>query len=175
MNNDHIMEVDFSKEIKASMKTQCDACGATLGEHYPTKKGSMTASLRVGKDNYGYDSYKTHHFCGEACMRAHLNDRHDKGMDEDSLDGKGDNDEAQASQDKKKVADHKSEYGDVEYADPKNHKYPIDSEEHVRAAWSYINMPKNQKGYSPDEVASIKKRIKSKFSKYGINDDKKDE
>ena len=31
------------------------------------------------------------------------------------------------------------EYGDVEFADPTNHKYPIDTPEHVRAAWSYIN------------------------------------
>ena len=30
------------------------------------------------------------------------------------------------------------EYGDVEFADPTNKKYPIDSPEHVRAAWSYI-------------------------------------
>src|SRR5680860_273569 len=31
------------------------------------------------------------------------------------------------------------EHGDVQFADPVNRKYPIDSEEHVRAAWSYIN------------------------------------
>jgi hypothetical protein len=29
------------------------------------------------------------------------------------------------------------EYGDVEFADPVNKKYPIDTPEHVRAAWSY--------------------------------------
>lgn len=64
--------------------------------------------------------------------------------------------------------DHKSKYGDVDYADTKNHKYPINTEEHVRAAWSYIHMPKNQKGYSPDEVATIKKRISAKAKHYGI-------
>ncbi len=32
------------------------------------------------------------------------------------------------------------EYGDVEFADPTNEKYPIDTTEHVRAAWSYINI-----------------------------------
>jgi len=31
------------------------------------------------------------------------------------------------------------EYGHVQFADPTNHKYPIDTPEHVRAAWSYIN------------------------------------
>ena len=30
------------------------------------------------------------------------------------------------------------EYGHVQFADPTNHKYPIDTPEHVRAAWSYI-------------------------------------
>ena len=34
-------------------------------------------------------------------------------------------------------------YGDVKYADPKNGKYPIDTAEHAKAAWAYINMPKN--------------------------------
>ena len=35
------------------------------------------------------------------------------------------------------------EYGNVEFADPTNKKYPIDSAEHVRAAWSYINHKDN--------------------------------
>jgi hypothetical protein len=30
-------------------------------------------------------------------------------------------------------------YGDVQFADPVNNKYPVDTPEHVRAAWSYIN------------------------------------
>ena len=29
------------------------------------------------------------------------------------------------------------EYGDVAFADPVNKKYPVDTPEHVRAAWSY--------------------------------------
>jgi hypothetical protein len=64
-----------------------------------------------------------------------------------------------------------------EYADPKNYKYPLNTEEHVRAAWSYINMPKNQKGYTPSEVAEIKSRIKRAGKKFGIDfesDKKKD-
>ncbi len=66
------------------------------------------------------------------------------------------------------AADNPKPYGDVKYADPKNGKYPIDTEEHVRAAWSYINMPKNQKGYSPEELAQIKARIKAAAKKFGI-------
>src|SRR5574343_477182 len=55
------------------------------------------------------------------------------------------------------------------YADPTNYKYPIDTESHVRAAWSYINMPKNQKGYSPAQIAAIKSRIKAAGQKFGID------
>lgn len=59
----------------------------------------------------------------------------------------------------------------IEYADPKNFKYPINSEERVRAAWSYINQSKNQKGYTSGEIASIKSRIKRAGHKYGIKFD----
>lgn len=66
------------------------------------------------------------------------------------------------------AADAPKPYGDVKYADPKNGKYPIDTAEHVRAAWSYINMPKNQKDYSAAELAQIKDRIKAAAKKFGI-------
>ncbi|WP_235615414.1 phage protease [Mycobacterium avium] len=66
------------------------------------------------------------------------------------------------------AADDPKPYGDVKYADPKNGKYPIDTAEHVRAAWSYINMPKNQKDYSAAELAQIKDRIKAAAKKFGI-------
>lgn len=51
------------------------------------------------------------------------------------------------------------EYGDVNFADETNKKYPLDSPSHVRSAWSYINMPKNAAKYSSEEVAAIKKKI----------------
>ena len=59
-------------------------------------------------------------------------------------------------------------YGDVEYADPTNNKYPIDTEEHVRAAWSYINHEDNAAKYSPSEVKTIKERIKRAAKKHGV-------
>ena len=62
----------------------------------------------------------------------------------------------------------KQEYGDVKYADPANKKYPIDTEEHVRAAWTYINMPKNAKFYSTGELSAIKGRIKTAAKGFGI-------
>ena len=51
-------------------------------------------------------------------------------------------------------------YGDVKFADPTNNKYPIDTPEHVRAAWSYINHDDNAAKYDADEVGLIKERIK---------------
>lgn len=67
----------------------------------------------------------------------------------------------------------KKPYGDVSYADPGYQgdgvkRYPLDSEEHVRAAWSYINMPKNASKYSADQLANIKGRIRAAAKKYGI-------
>lgn len=75
----------------------------------------------------------------------------------------------------------KKPYGNVEYADPKNGKYPIDPE-HVEAAWSYINMPKNAAKYPLNGVTleSVKARIKAAMKKHGhetpadVAEDKKD-
>lgn len=73
-------------------------------------------------------------------------------------------------------------YGDVRYADnglqPDGRKrYPIDTEEHIRAAWSYINMPKNASKYSSDDLAKVKARIKRAMNKIGadVADDSKRE
>lgn len=55
-------------------------------------------------------------------------------------------------------------YGDVAYADPGyqadgKKRYPIDTEAHIRAAWNYINKPKNAAKYKSDEVSRIKAKI----------------
>jgi hypothetical protein len=60
------------------------------------------------------------------------------------------------------------EYGDVQFADPTNNKYPIDTPDHVRAAWSYINHKDNAAKYDKDEVAAIKNRIKRAAKKHGV-------
>ena len=60
------------------------------------------------------------------------------------------------------------EYGDVKFADPVNNKYPIDSPEHVRAAWSYINHKDNAGKYDADEVKTIKERIKRAAKKHDV-------
>jgi phage head maturation protease len=62
-------------------------------------------------------------------------------------------------------------YGDVTFADPTNKKYPIDTVEHIRAAWNYINKPKNSGKYSAKDASAIKRRIiaawKAKIDKDG--------
>jgi len=60
------------------------------------------------------------------------------------------------------------EYGDVEFADPTNKKYPIDSAEHVRAAWSYINHKDNAAKYTGNDVEEIRKRIKKAAPKFDV-------
>lgn len=61
------------------------------------------------------------------------------------------------------------EYGDVEFADPVNNKYPIDTEEHVRAAWAYVNKKSNADKYSSaEEVDRIKGRIKTAAKRFDI-------
>lgn len=50
-------------------------------------------------------------------------------------------------------------YGDVKFADPENDKYPIDTDEHIRAAWNYIHKEKDADKYSADDLAAIKRRI----------------
>lgn len=64
-----------------------------------------------------------------------------------------------------------NKYGDVKFADEKNKKYPIDTEEHIRAAWNYINKDSNASKYSSSDVSSIKSKIvaawKAKIDKNG--------
>jgi HK97 family phage prohead protease len=69
------------------------------------------------------------------------------------------------------MASNPKPYGSVEYADPKNGKYPIDTAAHAKAAWSYINMPKNAAKYPLNGVtlSSVKARIKAACKKFGID------
>ena len=69
--------------------------------------------------------------------------------------------------------DSKKPYGDVEYADPgyqsdKKKRYPIDTEAHARAAWSYINQSDNAGKYSSEDLAKVKAKIRSACKKFGI-------
>jgi len=59
-------------------------------------------------------------------------------------------------------------YGDVAFADPTNKKYPIDTPEHVRAAWSYINHKDNAAKYEAGDVAQIKRRIRAAAKQHDV-------
>lgn len=64
-------------------------------------------------------------------------------------------------------------YGDVKYADPGYQddgkaRYPIDTAEHVRAAWSYINQGDNASKYTAEQVASIKAKIRAAAKRLGV-------
>jgi len=62
-------------------------------------------------------------------------------------------------------------YGAVTYADPKNGKYPLDTEAHIRAAWSYINMPKNAAMYPLNGVtlSEVKAKIAAAMKRIGAD------
>lgn len=59
-----------------------------------------------------------------------------------------------------------SDYGDVKFADPTNKKYPIDTEEHIRAAWNYINKPNDSDKYSAEDVKAMKAKIIAAWKKH---------
>lgn len=61
-------------------------------------------------------------------------------------------------------------YGDVKYADPKNGKYPIDTEAHAKAAWAYINVAKNAAQYPMNGVtlSEVKDAIKAALKHFGV-------
>ena len=59
-------------------------------------------------------------------------------------------------------------YGNVTYADPKNKKYPLDTDAHVRAALSYWGMPKNRAKYSSADQKLIGARIRAAAKRRGI-------
>src|SRR5215475_13341424 len=69
-------------------------------------------------------------------------------------------------------------YGNVTYADPgyqadKQKRYPLDTDEHIHAAWSYINKKANAAKYSPAQLASIKSKIRAAMKRIGaqVSDD----
>lgn len=80
----------------------------------------------------------------------------DEGRDEEEMVEEAKQRKDVSESDKKRA---EKKYGNVTYADAKNKKYPIDTEEHIRAAWNYIHQKRNAAKYSAAEVAAIKKKI----------------
>lgn len=74
---------------------------------------------------------------------------------------------------KKANGDAKEPYGKVPYADPGyqsdgKKRYPIDTEAHVRAAWSYINQADNARAYSSENLGRVKAKIRAAARRHGI-------
>lgn len=74
---------------------------------------------------------------------------------------------------KKKNGDGSKPYGNVSYADPGlqsdgKKRYPIDTEAHVRAAWSYINQADNARAYSSENLSRVKAKIRAAARRHGI-------
>jgi hypothetical protein len=68
----------------------------------------------------------------------------------------------------------KKPYGNVKYADPGYQddgvkRYPLDTEAHIRAAWSYINMPRNAAKYDTEDLDRVKARIKRAMEAIGAD------
>lgn len=64
-------------------------------------------------------------------------------------------------------------YGDVTYADPGYQadgkaRYPLDTPDHVRSAWSYIHQADNAALYSHKHLKKIKDRIKDAGKDHGV-------
>jgi hypothetical protein len=60
------------------------------------------------------------------------------------------------------------EFGDVPFADPTNHVFPVDTPEHVRAAWTAISQQGNAAKYRAEDVAIIKERIRQAAQAFRI-------
>lgn len=71
-------------------------------------------------------------------------------------------------------ADKAMPYGKVAYADDGlqedgKARYPIDTPDHVRAAWSYINQQHNASMYTPEQLKTVKARIMAAAKKFGVD------
>lgn len=74
----------------------------------------------------------------------------------------------------------KKPYGNVTYADPGYQsdgkaRYPVETEEHARAAWAYINKAKNAGAYSAGQLSKIKARIRAAMKRHGVAVEMSDE
>lgn len=72
-------------------------------------------------------------------------------------------------------ADPKKPYGNVHYADPGYlkdgvHRYPLDTDEHIKAAASYFGQTKNRDQYTQSQQKAIEARIHAAEKRHGIGD-----
>jgi HK97 family phage major capsid protein/HK97 family phage prohead protease len=112
----------------------------------------------------------------EAKVETEVDDDTERGMSTTGADG-GDavtTGKKKAKPSEKSSDDPQKPYGDVVYADPGYQKdgkkrYPVDTADHAKAAWSYINKPHNAEQYTADQLAKVKASIKAACAKFGID------
>lgn len=76
-------------------------------------------------------------------------------------------------------ADAAKPYGDVKYADPgyqadKVRRYPVDTEVHAQAAWTYIHQEVNAAKYTAEQLATMRSTIAAALKKFGIEAEEKE-
>ncbi len=69
-----------------------------------------------------------------------------------------------------KLTEGASDYADPGWQEDKKKRYPLDTEEHVRAAASYFGRPKNRKKYSADQQKKIDAKIEAAKKKFKIGE-----
>ena len=138
----HTDEKVDSEEDKEEADEKDDKRKGKEGEK---AKKSTTSILTKKKEPKGDD--------GEGDMEP--SEGEDEDGDENKKNKKADKDG------EKKKPDGDVEYADEGHQDDGKKRYPLDTEEHIRAAWSYINMPKNGAMYDAADLKSVKAKIVS--------------
>lgn len=86
-------------------------------------------------------------------------------MDEVAKDG----DTEMTKDDMEMASDEGGKFADPGYQSDGKKRYKLNTEKQVRAAWSYIHMPKNAKFYSADQLSNIKSKIRAAGKKFNID------
>lgn len=69
-----------------------------------------------------------------------------------------------------KITEDASNYADPGWQDDKQKRYPLDTEDHVKAAASYFGRPRNRKKYSADQQKKIDAKIEAAKKKFKIGE-----
>ncbi len=59
-------------------------------------------------------------------------------------------------------------YGNVSFADSIHHKYPIDTDKHIRVAWAFIHEKSHANKYTAKEREAMILRIRAAAKVHGI-------
>ena len=125
----------------------------------------------MAKDSVGLESYKgtpiAKSFIGTVDVMDYLDGFMKAVLGNERMEKAIEKREDVSPADKKRAV---KEYGDVEYADEKNKKYPLDPK-HIQAALSYWGQAENRAKYSPEEQKTIGRRIGAAARRLGKDTD----